>query len=402
MMKKAWLILAFVVILAACQTKTTPVTILADGQVYSIKTIQRTPKTILEEVRITLEPADRVLYLGTNIPTDEALPEASSYTLIVRRAVAVTIISPEGRKTIQTSAFTVGQAMSEAGYSLYAGDQLDPPFEAPLTNGLEVNYRPGREIVISIDGKQIQSRSAAATVGQALAEAGVPLTGLDISKPEESAPVPPDGQIRVVRVVEEVTLSEKIIPFNSRTELTDSLELDQQGLLQGGEPGLAIARVRTRIEDGVQVSQINESESIVRPPKDRVLGFGTKIVIRSATVDGETFEYYRAIKMYSTSYSPCQSADPQGRCRYGTASGLPVQRGTVAMVYSWYLAFGFDKLYIPGYGYATVGDNGGGAPSFNPYWIDLGWTDEDYQPMSGWTTVYFLTPVPEKLVTILP
>jgi hypothetical protein len=72
------------------------------------------------------------------------------------------------------------------------------------------------------------------------------------------------------------------------------------------------------------------------------------------------------------------------------------------MVYSWYLAFGFDKLYIPGYGFATVGDVGGGDPSKNPYWVDLGWTDESYQPMVGWTTVYFLAPVPQNLVYVLP
>jgi uncharacterized protein YabE (DUF348 family) len=402
MKKKVWLILAIVVILTACQAKTTPVTILADGQVYSINTVQRVPAVILKDLGITLKPADRILYLGSNTPVDTALPEAKSYTLTIRRSVDITIISPEGRKIIQSSALTVGQAMSEAGYSVYVGDLLDPPAETPISGELEIHYQPGREIVISVDGIQLISRSAAATVGEALAEAGVSLVGLDISQPDESASIPEDGHIRVVRVVEAVTLSEKTIPFNTRTELTATLELDQQGLVQGGEPGLAITRVRTRSEDGVQVSQQTESESIVRPPQDRIMGFGTKIVIRSATIDGVTFEYYRAVKMYSTSYSPCQSADPQGRCRYGTASGLPVQRGTVAMVYSWYLAFGFDKLYIPGYGYATVGDNGGGAPSFNPYWVDLAWTDEDYQPMSGWTTVYFLTPVPQKLVYILP
>ena len=72
------------------------------------------------------------------------------------------------------------------------------------------------------------------------------------------------------------------------------------------------------------------------------------------------------------------------------------------MVYSWYLAFGGDQLYIPGYGYATVGDVGGGLPPSNHYWVDLAWTDADYQPMAGWTTVYFLTPVPTNLVYILP
>jgi hypothetical protein len=71
------------------------------------------------------------------------------------------------------------------------------------------------------------------------------------------------------------------------------------------------------------------------------------------------------------------------------------------MVYSWYLAFGFDKLYIPGYGFATVGDVGGGPPG-NHYWVDLAFSDADYQPVYGTVTVYFLAPVPANLVTILP
>jgi 3D (Asp-Asp-Asp) domain-containing protein len=118
-------------------------------------------------------------------------------------------------------------------------------------------------------------------------------------------------------------------------------------------------------------------------------------------VDGVAIQYYRVLTMTATSYSPCRSATPDGRCSYGTSSGLPVQRGTVAMVYSWYLAFGYDRLYIPGYGFATVGDVGGGPPG-NHYWVDLAFTDADYQPVNGTVTVYFLAPVPANLVTILP
>ena len=169
--------------------------------------------------------------------------------------------------------------------------------------------------------------------------------------------------------------------------------------MQVGQPGLAVTRVRTTFQDGVQVSQKTESESIVRPPQDRIMGYGTKVVIRSAVVDGKTIQYYRVLTLLATSYSPCRSGT--SKCSYGTSSGLPVERGTVAMVYSWYLAFGFDKLYIPGYGYATVGDVGAG-PAGSHYWVDLGFTDADYQPIYGNVTVYFLTPVPANLVTVLP
>jgi len=79
------------------------------------------------------------------------------------------------------------------------------------------------------------------------------------------------------------------------------------------------------------------------------------------------------------------------------------------MVYSWYLLLGFERLYIPGYGFATVGDVGGGCPpaaaeqgclAGGHTWIDLAWTDEEYQPMSGWMTVYFLTPIPANIASL--
>ena len=401
MKKFWWLCLLALAIFSACQATRTSVVIIVDGHTVTLSTASHTPAQILSEAKITLAANDCILYLGSRISPDTALPDAGSYTITVRRLVDLTVISPDGRKTIPTCAPTIGQAMAENGYKLYVADRLDPPAETPIDGDLTVNFQPSLPLDVAVDGAHIQIRSAASSVGQALAEAGIPLIGLDSSIPSEKDPLPVDGRIQVNRVVESVSLTQKTIPFASRTEPSADLELDQQALVQGGEPGLAVTRVRSRSENGVQVSQKTESETIVRPPQDRILGYGTKIVLRTIEVDGVSIEYYRALNMYTTSYSPCRSATPDGKCSYGTSSGLPVQRGTVAMIYSWYLAFGYDRLYIPGYGYATVGDVGGG-PAGNHYWVDLGWTDAEYQPMSGWTTVYFLTPVPRNLVYILP
>ncbi|MGZ6346382.1 MAG: ubiquitin-like domain-containing protein, partial [Anaerolineales bacterium] len=340
---KNWIcaVLGILLLLAACEAKSTPVTIIVDGQVHTLNTFQLVPADIFAAAGIVVGPDDRILYLGASVAIDKALPDKESYTLNIRRAVALILVGPDGKRTIQTSATTVGQALTETGLTLYAGDLIDPPIDTPITHAMTVTYRPGEEITISVDGTQIRVRSAAKTVGQALAETGIPLVGLDYSLPEESAQLPKDGAIRIVRVSESITMTEKTIPFNTRSEQSAELEIDQQAMLQNGEAGLAVTRLRSRSEDNVQVSQQTESESVVRPPQDRIMGIGTKIVIHTATVDGQTFEYYRAVRMYTTSYSPCRSASPDGRCLFGTTSGLPVQQGTVAMVYSWYLAFGF-------------------------------------------------------------
>ena len=394
-------ILVLLLVLCACQSGSNSITILNGEEVTSLSTNKTIPSEVLAEANIALGVNDRLLYLGSSIPLDKTLSDARSFTLTVRRAVALTVITPNGQQTIQTSALTVSQALAEAGYTIYAGDRLDPPFETPITGPLTVMYRAGREIVVTLDGTQVRMRSAADTVGQALSEAGIPLAGLDYTVPPESAPLREDNQIRVVRVIESVALTQKTIPFITRSELSADLEIDQQALIQGGEPGLAIARLRTRSEDGVQVSQQSENESITRPPQDRIMGIGTKIVIRTTTVDGVTIEYWRALNLLATSYSPCRSATSDGRCMNGTSSGLPVQHGVVAMVYSWYLLFGFEHIYIPGYGQAVVGDVGGVGTH---YWIDLAYKDEDYVGWAEWTTVYFLTPVPANVADtyILP
>jgi 3D (Asp-Asp-Asp) domain-containing protein len=135
----------------------------------------------------------------------------------------------------------------------------------------------------------------------------------------------------------------------------------------------------------------------VRPPRTHILGYGTKVEIKNATVDGQQIEYWRAVQMYATSYSPCRSGTEE--CHSGTASGKSLRKGMVGLRYSWYLAMGGQQLYIPGYGYATVEDVCGGCTG-QP-WIDLGFSDSNYETWHSWVTVYFLTPVPSNIIYVL-
>jgi uncharacterized protein YabE (DUF348 family) len=396
---KSWSPVLFTLIslllLTSCQGTNSTVTLLADGQVFNFAIpAERLPSGILSEAGITLGANDRLLSLGSPIPLDQPLPEAASYTLTVRRAVTLNLTTPEGTQTLQTSALTVGQALTEAGFTLYAADRLDPPAETPITGALVVTYQPSGQLIVTVDGRQIQVRSAVSSVGQALAEAGVPLVGLDYAIPPEMAPLPSDGRIRIVRVVESVALTQKAIPFKTRTELSADLEIDQRALLQGGEPGLAITRLRTRSEDGVQVSQVSESESVVRPAQDRIMGIGTKIVIRTAVVDGVTITYWRALNLFATYYVPCDHKI--NKCWWNTATGKPVQKGVAAFVYPWFLLFGHERLYVPGYGFATVEDNNGANVNAlgRTDWIDLGYSEtETVDWVNHYVTVYFLTPI---------
>ena len=369
------------------------VTILDKDKTLTLQTDERVPSALLNQAGITLNSNDRILLNGLPVEPNQLITN-HPITLQVRRAASLTIITADGEQKRQSSAFTVGEALAEASIWLRAGDKVAPALETPIIDGMRITVAGPRSLTVSVDGKTVQIQSSARTVGEALAEAGIPLIGLDYSLPAEKDPLPSDGQIRLVRVRESLILAQKPIPFENDFQASADVPLDQTQIIQPGENGLSVQRIRVRYEDGKEISRLTEDETMVRPPQTRILAYGTKIEIKTTVVDGVTIEYWRAVQMYATSYSPCRSGGD--RCYSGTSSGKSLRKGMVGLRYSWYLSMQGQRLYIPGYGFATVEDVCGGC--VGKPWIDLGYSDNDYEQWSSWVTVYFLTPVPANVV----
>jgi uncharacterized protein YabE (DUF348 family) len=384
--------------LFACQPVTPPTVTIIDGdQVITLQTEERAVSALLMQAGITLDPGDHVFANGFPAAIDQKV-ENDPIILQVRRAVTATLVMPQGQRQFQTSAFTVGEALQEAGIQLRASDQVDPPVSSPITNlSITIYYSPARDLTITADGTTTRVTSSARTVGGALAEAGIPLLGLDYCLPSENEALPSDGQVKVVRVSESILLTQKPIPFESELVASADVPLDQTQILSPGEDGLSVQRVRVRYEDGVEVSRVTEEETLVRAPKTRTLAYGTKVEIKTANVDGVTIEYWRAVQMYATSYSPCRLGTPT--CGSTTASGKQLEKGVVALRTDLYRSLQGQSLYIPGYGFATVEDACGGC--VGKPWIDLGYSDNDYVAWYWWVTVYFLTPVPQNFAFVL-
>ena len=394
-----WLAFAACVCAAACQRYTPAAVNVIDGdQVHSLTwSGPALPAPLIQRAGLTLAPGDQVLLRGYPIDVNQEIPPCNPITLQIRRAMTLVV----NGKAMLTTARTVGEALAASGITIYSADEIVPPPETTVSNNLAVTYVPSTTFAISVDRRTLVVRSAAATVGSILSQAGLPLMGLDFSQPAEDQPAPQDGKIRVVRVSESIVLAQTDIPFQSQYQSSSEVELDHEQILQAGQPGLAVSRTRIRYQDGQEVSRQTEAQTVVRPPTDRIVGYGTKVVVHTATVDGTQIQYWRAIQMFATAYSPCNSG--ADRCYSGTSSGKPVAQGVVAVKYSWYLAMQGQALYIPGYGRATIEDVCGGC--VGKPWIDLGYTDAQFaQAGDQWgkyVTVYFLAPPPASILDVL-
>jgi resuscitation-promoting factor RpfB len=374
------------------------VRIQVDGEARTVTSLERLPANLLSLAGVRLFPGDQLLADGLNVAPDAPLPPATSHSLQVRRAVLVTLQDGPRAQSFLSTAFTLGQALSGAGITLHVKDRLTLSPETLLTTPLHAGLERSVPLTIQLQDGEVQFRSTAPTVGEALAESGLALQGLDYSQPPAASPLPPDGQIRLVRVQEVVTVEQEPIPFKTEQQPAPEVELDTRKILQAGALGLKAHRVRTRYEDGIEVSQAVEGEWTALEPKTQIIGYGTKVVIRTLNTPDGPIQYWRTVQMYATSYSPCRVG--AGQCSDTTATGAKLQKGIVAMTNGWCRSTCGSKVYVPGYGVGLVADTGGGVPG--RYWIDLGYSESDFVNWHQSVTVYFLTPVPANVMWVLP
>ena len=372
----------------------------ADGEYFSAVTAEKDPIILLAQFGLEFGEEDSLLLTGMPLAINEDLPTIPLLSLELRRAVTINVQDGEQSSQFLSSALIVGTALEDGGIFLFASDRLNPPADTLIDGPMTVNIDRSLPIEFVMGEESVVLRSAAESVGEALAEAGIALQGLDYSEPSENQPIPEERVIRVVRVSETVELQTKTIPYSVEWQSDPETEIDGRSVIQLGQSGVNASSVRIRFEDGEEISRVEESEWVLAEPVTQISGFGTQIVVRTAVVDGVEIEYWRALELFATSYSPCRSGVE--KCYYYTPLGDEVKKGIAAVYLSWWYAMGQHTVYVPGYGPAKISDNGA-YPDGRP-WIDLGYSDDDWVTWGDWVTVYFTTPIPpeNEILYILP
>lgn len=370
------------------------VTVSVDGEAQTLQTLFTNPRDILNSAGITLGEKDRVTVDGTNATAMDLLVWPVPATAIeVTRAVTVSIQDANQQTDILTTAPTVGEALFEAGVTLYLADTVTPDVSAPVTADMTVMIQRSQPVSIVADGVTLETRSQGATVADGLASAGVALMGLDYSIPDENSALQPGMSIRVIRVTEIVEAEQAALPFETVYQADAELELDQQMIAQEGQNGVQQTNIRVRYENGTEVSRTIEDTSITLAPLNRVISYGTKIVIRTLDTPDGPVEYWRVLRMYTTSYHPAALGGDNI-----TATGKVLTKGIVGIDPD-IIPYG-SRVYVAGYGIGEAADTGG--PRRFALWIDLGYDDENWVSWSKYTDVYLLTPVPPDIDFIMP
>ncbi|MGB9723687.1 MAG: ubiquitin-like domain-containing protein [Chloroflexia bacterium] len=331
-----------------------------------------------------------------------AAPTASRPSLLLEvvRAIPLHIHDDGVDLEIHATAATVGQALEEAGIPLYWADRVYPDLDAPATAGLHIYLTRSFPVTLTADGRTYTTRTQAQTVGELLRQEGLSLLPEDRVEPPPEAPLRPGMAVRVIRVTTYDQVTESPIPFRYLQQPDPDLELDQHRLRPGQE-GLKQEIVRITYEDGHEVRRTFLGEQVVREPVDQIFYYGTRIVIRTLETPDGPIQYWRKIRVWATSYYPRTCDKSPDDPTYGiTYTGKRATRGIVAVdprVIPLH-----TRMYVPGYGFGAAEDIGGAIKGRH---IDLCFDDADWGK-GLWEThyvdIYLLLPIPEKFPWILP
>jgi uncharacterized protein YabE (DUF348 family) len=391
-----------------------PVTVRADGRTVQFYGRPRSLLEVLSRAGVALHPADDVYANGTMVSesaySDEmalrwllgqhigawhlAAPTQPASALRVEIVRAVPIFAQDDglEMELRTTAATVGQALEEAGLRLYRADRVYPPLDTPVNPGLHLFISRALPVRITVDGQSYGTRTWAGTVAELLQEEGLTLDEQDYVAPPVQTLLRPDMAIRVVRVTAIEVGEQSTIPYEKRQEPDPELELDQYRLRPGQE-GLLQTVTRITYEDGQEVKREFLGEEVTREPVDEVFYYGTRVVVRTLETADGTIEYWRKLRVLATSYYPGTCDKSPGDPGYGiTYTGRRATRGVIA-VDPRYIRL-HTRMYVPGYGFGAAEDIGGRIRGRH---IDVCFDDAD-RGRGLWDThyvdVYLLTPVP--------
>jgi uncharacterized protein YabE (DUF348 family) len=186
-------------------------------------------------------------------------------------------------REVWTTADTVEGALRQLGVRAEGAYLSASRSQSIGRAGLELDVRTERAVTIMADGRARTIRTNAATVGEAVEEAGITLRGEDTMSVAAGS-FPRDGQaVTVLRITGSREVREEQIPFTVRRTEDPTLFKGTESVEEPGRPGLRHITYALRSVNGVRQRPHRVSSEVVREPHARVVRIGTKPTPMSVT-----------------------------------------------------------------------------------------------------------------------
>ncbi|MFJ5777834.1 ubiquitin-like domain-containing protein [Streptomyces sp. NPDC093094] len=196
--------------------------------------------------------------------------------VVVRYGRPLVLTLDGHRREVWTTEHTVDRALRQLGVRA-EGAYLSASRSRPIgREGLALDVRTERSVTIMADGRARTVRTNAATVREAVAEAGITLHGQDATSVPQSS-FPRDGQtVTVLRITGTRETRDEYLPFRVERTQDPTLFRGTEVVERAGQPGLRRVTYHLRTVNGVRQRPRRVGVELVREPVSRVVKVGTR------------------------------------------------------------------------------------------------------------------------------
>ena len=257
----------------------------------------------------------------------------------------VTVVDGSKVYHVSTTCVTVSAVISQLGIKLQGEDVVKPALDSNLEENTKIYIKHSFAVEVVADGKTLIVQTAPATVQKILDAAGVKLNKQDKINLALDSTLTEPGKIVINRItygkVEETVAVEPKVVRKPDNDLASGITK----VLVNGKAGENSVTYQVVYKDGKPVMKTRVACVATKEVQDKVVAYGT---VKTASRGGRQFEFTKVILVRSTAYT---------YTGHHTSRGTTPKVGTVAVDPS-VIPLG-SKLYIEGYGFATVLDTGG-------------------------------------------
>ncbi|QLE72428.1 DUF348 domain-containing protein [Streptomyces rectiverticillatus] len=204
--------------------------------------------------------------------------------ITVRYGRPVTLTLDGEHQRMWTTARTVDGALRQLGVRA-EGAYLSTARSAPISReGMDLHVRTERTVTFMADGRERTIRTNAATVHEAIEQAGITLHGEDTTSVSPDS-FPREGQtISVMRITGSEEVREEPIDFTTERHDDPDLFKGTEVVSQRGEKGVERITYALRTVNGVKQKPKRIASETVRQPRTQIVKVGTKA--RPVSVQG--------------------------------------------------------------------------------------------------------------------
>ncbi|MER7171483.1 ubiquitin-like domain-containing protein [Streptomyces mesophilus] len=201
---------------------------------------------------------------------------ASGDEVVVRYGRPVHLTLDGQRRKVWTTAPTVDGALRQLGVRAEGAYLSASRSKRIAREGLHLDIRTERAVTIMADGRERTIRTNAATVREAVEQAGISLRGQDTTS-VPPASFPRDGQtVTVMRVTGSKEVREEPIAFDVQRTQDASLYSGTEVVVQPGRQGARRVTYALRTVNGVKQKPRRLKAEVVREPRTQIVKVGTK------------------------------------------------------------------------------------------------------------------------------